>query len=111
MYKYKATITSVYDGDTCTADIDLGFYMILRKVKVRLWGINTPEIRGGTDEEKAKGREVRDYLKERVLNQEVVLVSRGKGKYGRWLCEIYAGDTNLNDEMLEKGMARPYMRD
>jgi hypothetical protein len=28
MFKYAAKITSVYDGDTCTADIDLGFYMI-----------------------------------------------------------------------------------
>ena len=85
--------------------------MVLRIVKVTLWGLNTPEIRGGTEEEKTEGRSVRDYLRTRILNQEVVLVSRGKGKYGRWLCEIFVEENNINDELLEKGMAKPYLRD
>ena len=30
MYEYKAVIVSVYDGDTVTADIDLGFEVWLK---------------------------------------------------------------------------------
>ena len=30
MYLYRATITSVYDGDTCTADVDIGFKVTVR---------------------------------------------------------------------------------
>ena len=43
-YFYHAKIVKVYDGDTCTCEIDLGFN-ITRRVKIRLVGINTPEIR------------------------------------------------------------------
>ena len=46
MYEYKATVTKVYDGDTITVDFDLGFGILIRKQKIRLLGINTPEVRG-----------------------------------------------------------------
>ena len=45
MYEYKATVTKVYDGDTITVDFDLGFGIILKKQTIRLFGINTPEVR------------------------------------------------------------------
>ena len=44
MYEYKAQVVSVYDGETLTVDIDLGFEVWLRKQKIRLAGIDTPEI-------------------------------------------------------------------
>ena len=44
MYRYKATVTDVYDADTITVDVDLGFHAVLRKIKVRLHGINAPEM-------------------------------------------------------------------
>lgn len=50
MYRYRAKVKSVYDGDTCTVDIDLGFHITLRDIKVRLYGVDTPELRGGTKE-------------------------------------------------------------
>ena len=51
MYEYRAIITQVYDGDTLTADIDLGFGVWLRGQKLRLYGVDTPEIKPN----KAKG--------------------------------------------------------
>ena len=116
LYKYKAKITSVYDGDTCTADIDLGFYMVLRKVKIRLYGIDTAEIRGGTEQTKKAAVEARDFLRSTILNQEVLVLSHGKGKYGRWLCELFVVDpqtkeeTNINNLLIQKGMAKPYLK-
>jgi endonuclease YncB( thermonuclease family) len=47
LYTYKAQITEVYDGDTVTADIDLGFHTWRRDEKLRLYEINAPEMRGG----------------------------------------------------------------
>lgn len=114
MYKYSAKITSVYDGDTCTADIDLGFYMVLRKVKIRMYGIDTAEMRGGTVETKKAAVEARDFLRSIVLNQDVLVLSHGKGKYGRWLCELFVVDpqtgeeTNINKLLIEKGLAKDY---
>ena len=43
LYTYKISkIHSVYDGDTVTVDIDLGLNVVIRKEKVRLYGIDTP---------------------------------------------------------------------
>jgi micrococcal nuclease len=58
MYTYRAKIISVYDGDTVTALVDLGFG-ITNKIKIRLKGINTPEVRGA---ERPEGIVSRDYL-------------------------------------------------
>ena len=44
-YVYKAYVRSVYDGDTITVDIDVGFGITLTSQKIRLRGIDTPEVR------------------------------------------------------------------
>jgi micrococcal nuclease len=52
-YYYVAEVVSVYDGDTCTCVVDLGF-KTFQRIKVRLVGIDTPEIRTKDLEEKKK---------------------------------------------------------
>ena len=52
MYEYKCKIDRVVDGDTVDVDIDLGFGIWLRKERVRLYGIDTPECRTRDLEEK-----------------------------------------------------------
>lgn len=111
-YTYHAQVLGVYDGDSLTLNIDLGLH-IWRMEKVRLLGINTPEIRGP---ERDRGLAVRDHV--RFLMDEVggdVVVTTHKdrtGKYGRLLAVVYYGDKyerNLNAELVELGMAVPYM--
>ena len=46
MFEYKAIVISVYDADTITVDIDLGFHIWARSEKIRLFGIDAPEVRG-----------------------------------------------------------------
>ena len=45
LYHYKAICTDVYDADTISASIFLGFNIELRKRKLRLNRINAFEIR------------------------------------------------------------------
>ena len=45
MYQYNVKISKVVDGDTVDVDIDLGFSTVLKKQRVRLMGIDTPESR------------------------------------------------------------------
>ena len=82
MYEYTAKITSVYDGDTVTGDVDLGFGIWIKKQKFRLMGIDTPEIRTKDKDEKVRGYEARDRLRELILGKTVRIRSFGKGKYG-----------------------------
>lgn len=110
MYEYKAIVTSVYDADTITANIDLGFGIWTFKQKIRLFGIDAPEMRG---EEKPEGTISRDWLRERILGNEIVLKTHkagtGKGKYGRWLGDVFVpGETvSLNQQMVDLGLAEP----
>lgn len=106
MYKYRAKIISVYDGDTCTALVDLGF-RINFEIKIRLSGIDTPEIRG---EERELGLISKSRLEELVLNKDVIIETfRDRTeKYGRWLAEIYVGDVNVNQTLILEGLAKKY---
>lgn len=41
LYKYKANVVSVYDGDTIRIDIDLGLKTWIRDERMRLAGKNS----------------------------------------------------------------------
>ena len=107
MYQYKAKIIDVYDGDTVTAMVDLGF-LHYQKMKLRLYGIDTPELRG---EERERGLEVRDILREMILDQEVIINSYKdkQGKYGRYLANIFLNGIDINEWLVDNGHAVPYM--
>tara|TARA_B110000967_G_C18473605_1_gene358594 strand:- start:244 stop:579 length:336 start_codon:yes stop_codon:yes gene_type:complete len=99
-YVYKATIESIYDGDTVTCTIDCGFGVKLTKQKIRLYGINCPEMRG---DNKVKGKESRDALRVKLMNKTILLktIKDKKGKYGRYLGILYLGDENINDWIVD----------
>jgi len=109
LYTYRAIITAVYDGDTVTADIDLGMKIWLRGERLRLWGIDTPELNRGSNREMA--RKARDFLRTQILGRKVIIktVRDRKGKYGRYLAVIYKGTTNINELMVSKTYAKRYM--
>ena len=105
MYEYRAKVTAVYDGDTVTVDIVLGFEVWLREQRVRLLNINTPEVRG---KNKEAGIVARDALREKVLGKDILIKSDRRGKYGRWLVEIFVEEENINQWLLTEGLAVPY---
>jgi len=114
MYEYRAKVINVYDADTFRADIDLGFGVWLKNQSIRWLKIDAWEIRG---EERAKGLVARDYVRELVLWKEVILKTYkdDKGKYGRWLAEVYdikttelVWENSINEELINKGYAVPY---
>lgn len=106
LYYYNAFVKKVYDGDTITVDIDLGFNTILKNQKIRLYGINAPEVRGDSRKE---GLETRDWLRTRILHKNIILRSRKhkKGKYGRWLGTVFTSlnMSSINEELVAKGLA------
>jgi micrococcal nuclease len=115
LYNYEAFVKDVYDGDTITVDIFLGFNVVLSNIKVRLVGIDTPEIRTKDLEEKEKGYETRDWLRERILGKKVLLHTKERGKFGRWLGMIWEIDQELpefdnsyNNQLITEGFAKEY---
>jgi micrococcal nuclease len=69
MYTYKSKVTKVYDGDTITVEVDLGFSFKFTN-SFRLLRINCPEVRGESREEGLKSR---DRLRELIMDKEVII--------------------------------------
>lgn len=110
-YFVEVDPANCYDGDTIKAVVfDLGFD-IKTTQDLRLIGINTPEIRTKDLEEKRRGYIARDWLRERIKGKTVRIEIRGKGKYGRWLAELFVDGKSLNKEMLKKKLAVPFMEE
>jgi len=110
-YFYRARVVKVVDGDTVDVDIDLGFGSWLHKQRLRLYGINAPEVRGPQRE---AGLITTDWLKERIDGRDIFIetfkAEGSKGKYGRWLANLYtveagAAAINLNQQMVTLGLA------
>lgn len=102
----EAKIISVYDGDTVKAIFPLNG--VLYKWNCRLTGIDTPEIRTSDRLQKKFGYEVRDLLRDKILNKVVTLKCQDLDKYGRLLTEIWIGEQNINQWLIDSGYAFAY---
>ena len=107
-FEYRAYVTKVYDGDTITCDMDLGFGIYLKQQKFRLYGINAPELRG---KDSIQGIASRDALSQQILNKNVIIhtMKDKKEKYGRYLGIIYLDKLNINQWLLDNHFAIKYM--
>jgi len=107
MYEYNATVEKIYDGDTITVTIQLGFG-VFKTEKLRLKGIDAPELRG---DERPFGLVSRDRLRELILGEEIIVKTfkDKKGKYGRYIADIYYNSDNgifcVNDWLVENKLA------
>ena len=108
-FTYDAVVTGVYDGDTVTLDIDLGLDCTMNNQKMRLSGINAPEMRGSDKEE---GNAARDWLRTRILGKSVIIETEPnkrkkerRGKYGRWIVTIWLDNVDINEALVYAGHA------
>lgn len=108
VYRLKGLV-KVVDGDTLDLDLDLGFFLVLRQ-RMRLYGLDTPEIRSKDPAEKAKGQESQAFVNAWFGRPGAVLVRTVKEeKYGRMLADCFReGEPSLCTELLERGLAVPY---
>jgi len=111
MFEYRCNVTRVVDGDTVDIDVDLGFGVWLHKERVRLYGVDTPESRTSDKEEKVYGNNAKNFVKNFLEGQEVILVTRkydAKGKFGRILGDLHVGEDSLCEALIESHNAVPY---
>lgn len=108
---YKISIDRVIDGDTIVCDIHLGFSFVLHDQRVRLLGVNTPELRGGTDETKRRAREATDYVRSLVESKQCMIETdedREYDNFGRILATLFAGTINVCASLVSTGRAEVY---
>lgn len=103
-------VTKVSDGDTVHVHIMLGFGVDLPEVRVRLLGIQAPELIGA---EKHQGHAARRELAKLVLDRFVGLQTYRDqtGKHGRELGVLWqfteSNMININQRMIDLNLAKP----
>ncbi len=115
-YVVKAIVLEVVDGDTLVVDVDTGFE-IKKKERIRLAGVDCPDII--TEE----GKEAAEYVRNQLARVSFVMLRTTKVDInGRFLGhvfysfddtmekdEIYTDGRYLNQELLDKGLAKIYV--
>ncbi len=95
-YGFNAFVTHISDGDTIKIEYQN------KTIKVRLAGIDTPELK------QEFGQESKKALEEKVLNKWVFIVGEEKDRYGRLIADIKIGSRWVNKELVEEGYAWHY---
>jgi len=121
MYKYRAEYLSNYDGDTITFMADLGF-KTFQKIRVRLIGVNTEEIRNMKNSVAEKielGFKAKNFVQETLSTAEIIIIKTRKdktGTFGRYLADVLYVPKGTNQEvslskiLLNEGLAVEYKR-
>lgn len=106
----KAVVIKVYDGDTLTVGFLHGSSRKPVRESVRIRGIDTPELRTKSEEEKRLALLAKSRLEEVTLREVVTVVSPESDKYGRILCDLKTerGIESISEYMLQ---AREVCRD
>ncbi|ECW8267829.1 thermonuclease family protein [Campylobacter upsaliensis] len=98
-------VSKVIDGDTIELLAKTSKenpYNHIIKLKIRLYGIDAPELK------QAYGKEAKEYLSALVLKQEVGLIIENKDKYERIVGTIFLKGKDINKEMVKNGYAHAY---
>jgi len=112
VYLYNAEVKKIIDGDTFDIIIDLGFDT-LRKGRVRLYGVNTPESRTANLEEKKMGLAAKEFTDQWITAAghkiKIETILDKNEKYGRILARVWneTGES-LNEAIVKSGLAREY---
>ncbi len=107
LFEYRAIVTGVYDGDSVTADVYLGMDTWRHNTKLRLLGVDTPEIKSAS---RAQAIIARDQLRGLILGKEIRLCTDEDKteKYGRHLAWIYLDNINVNAWLKMRKLGKPY---
>jgi len=99
----SAAVERVSDGDTLIAVTDNA-----TKLRIRLLGIDAPEIPHGKAPGQPFGMEAHEYLERLIGQRSVRLESFGPDAYKRVLAVLWVDGKNVNVEMVRAGLAEVY---
>jgi len=109
-----AKVVSVYDGDTVRIIFD--DKGVLKQYRIRLYGIDTPEIKPrlnikNRDQEINKAKKAKEFVAGLILEKVIWIKMLGFDKYGRILGSIYVkknDEKSISDLLIENKLGMPY---
>ena len=102
-------VVDVYDGDTFKIDLLSMHPLFGDNLSIRLFGVDTPEMRGTTDEVKELAMQAKQVT-EKALKEasKIELKNPQRGKYFRIISEVWIDGESLADMLKAKGLAKDY---
>lgn len=98
-----------YDGDTLTVNIPDVPPLLGKNISVRVFGIDTPEVRTKNQCEKEAGRIARNLVSSTLKNaKKVELHNVQRDKYFRILADVMVDGKSLKDILLKNNLAYAY---
>ena len=98
-----------YDGDTIRFNLPGLHPIIGNDVRVRVNGIDTPEIKGKCKKEKYDAQQAREFVKDILQDAERIdLKNMERGKYFRIVADVIADGDDLGELLVEAGLAVRY---
>jgi len=102
-------VVSVYDGDTFTCDINQYPPIAGQKISIRIFGIDTPEMKDKNPQVKALAVKAKEFVKTRLTTAKTIeLRNMRRDKYFRILADVFIDGKNLGSLLIDKGLAKPY---
>ena len=102
-------VISIYDGDTLRVNIDSFPDIVGKNIRIRIKGIDAPEIKGKCQTEIDLAIMARDYLRN-AINQssQIELRNIERGKYFRIVGELYIDGENISKDLMKKNIVYQY---
>jgi endonuclease YncB( thermonuclease family) len=95
VFAFAATCNKVTDGDTVWVVREDN----KNKVKVRLYGVDAPELK------QVYGTKAKKYLTNLVYNKKVEVTEVNVDRYGRTVAKVYLGNFYVNGDLVRTGNA------
>ncbi|HEY8948326.1 MAG TPA: thermonuclease family protein [Rhizomicrobium sp.] len=104
----RADVVRVIDGDTFEANAQIWIGETIA-VRVRIAGIDAPELHARCDDEYRRAIAARNYLAQRIEGGSVRLTQVHNDKYGgRVDADVSDSKGDIGQQMIAKKLARPY---
>lgn len=108
--EYQAEIARVIDGDTVAVLVRV-WPAVTIEARIRILGIDTPELRGKCQSERERARAAKEFVQALIPAGSTVTLRNVKAdKYaGRHDAEIWtAKNQSVGQLLIGEGLARPY---
>ena len=109
---HASDVVYIYDGDSITFACIPEYHCAKNKIKVRVKGVDTPEIKARCKQERVLAREAKQHTVALLRDaKEITLVisdSDPYDRYNRLLAYVYVDGIGLHQSLIRHGLGRSY---
>lgn len=105
----EAELVRVVDGDTIIVSLKGMCPLLGEEIGIRIRGVDTPELRSSDHRVRTLAIQAKQLVSE-IMDSAKVIELRGleRGKFFRFVADVYVDGLNVATALAEQGLALPY---